>query len=160
MTKKLLNLTKIALLIFSISFLLGSCTKENTYFVDPQGDFAYVLLKDNITINANQWNWDPITGRYKASVSFPELQKNDYEAGMAVGNIYIFDNDGKENVLPLPYIRSYIENDIPFTETISCALSYDKKNVEFYIESSDKFEDPAARVKYDFKVALIFNFTY
>lgn len=160
MTKKLLNLTKITLLIFSITFLLGSCTKENTYYVDPQGEFAYVFLKDNIIINANQWTWDPITGRYKASVSFPELRQSDYDFGMAVGNVFIIGDDGKESVFPLPYIRSYIENDIPFTETISCALSYDKKNVEFYIESSDKFEDPAARATYEFKVALIYNFVY
>lgn len=159
MTKKLLNLTKVALLIFSISFLLGSCTKDN--YITPEGEFAYVLLKDNITIKANQWTWDVATARYKASVSFPELQKNDYEAGMAVGNIFITGKDGKEGVYPLPYIRSYFDSDgFPFTETISCALSYDKRNVEFYIEPSDKFEDLDAPDTYYFKVALIFNFIY
>lgn len=160
MTRKLLNLSKIALLVFSISVLLGACTKENTYYVDPQGDFAYVLLKEDIKIDISQWRWDDYTGRYKATASFPELQKSDYEFGMAIGNIYTFDKDNKESVSPMPYIRSFLSNDIPFTETISCALSYDKKNVEFYIESSDKFKDPDAPATYYFKVALVFNFTY
>lgn len=160
MTRKLLNLSKIALLVFSISFLLGSCTKENTYFVDPQGDFAYVLLKDNIKIDANQWKWDPVYKRYYAAVSFPEMQESDYEFGMAIGNIYIVDNEGKEGLYPLPYPRSYFDNDLTFTETINCALSYDKRNVEFYIESSDKFKDPEAPATYYFKVGLVFNFTY
>lgn len=163
MTKKLLNLTKVALLIFSISFLLGSCTKEyytNDVYIKPEGDFAYVFLKDNIKIDINQWSWDPASGRYKAAVAFPELKESDYEFGMAVGNIYIVGTDGKESIFPMPYVRSFLENDIPFTETISCALSYDKKNVEFYIENSDKFKDPGAPDTYYFKVALIYNFTY
>lgn len=163
MTKKLLQLTKAALLICSISLLFNSCTEEKTYYVDPQGDFAYVLLKDQIKIDANQWVWDDNTARYKASVSFPELQKNDYEFGMAIGNIYITEDANgvdTEKLYPVPYIRSYFNNDVPFTETISCALSYDKKSVEFYIEPSNKIEAPEARLTYYFKVAIVYNFTY
>lgn len=160
MTKKLLNLTKVALLIFSISFLLGSCTKENTYYVDPQGDFA-IVLNEFVNIKSGDWKWNDKTSRYEAIVSYPKLSKEEFNDGALVAGVFLPQgNSTTERLEALPYIKTwYINSDI-FTETISCALEYPTKSIIFSIQASDLAKDDDARQDYEFKVTIIKNFTY
>ena len=61
--------------------------------------------------------------------------------------------------IPLPYIRSYLINDgqnlIDFTETIGYEYSLQRKEVTFFIEPSDGFQDQDARQNYNFRIAMI-----
>lgn len=160
MTRKLLNLSKIALLVFSISFLFGSCTKENTYFVDPQGDFA-IVLNEFVNIKRSDWNWNANNNRYEAIVSYPELSAEEFNDGALVAGVFIpVGSSTTERLESLPYVKTwYVDSDV-FTETISCALEYPTKSIIFSIQASDLAKDDDARQDYEFKVAIIKNFTY
>lgn len=145
--------------LFLATLLFSACTEEKTYVVKPEGEFAIVYNK-TANISADQWRWNVDAARYEASVSYPELSTQEFEEGIVVGNVYISDSQN-DKLFPMPYVRTWIDNaNNIFTETISCSLSNDKKSVDFYIDSSDKFQDPGARVDYSFKVAIIINFTY
>lgn len=162
MIKNLLNLTKVALLAFSISLLLGSCTKEyitKEYTVNPEGDFAIVLNKF-VTIRKGDWIWNNSTNRYEAIVSYPELSKEEFDNGALVSGVFITQSaGGSESLETLPYVRTWSVDGIKFTETISCTLMY-PKSILFSIQASDLEQDPDAPQEYQFKVAIIKNFTY
>ncbi|MEN9918092.1 MAG: hypothetical protein RL662_528 [Bacteroidota bacterium] len=157
--KKYLTFTSIVLLILTSSLFLSSCTEEK--IISPSGDFAIVYNK-YATIEANQWRWSELNGRYEASVSYPELQKDEYDDGITVGNIFTINNNNVEKLHPLPYIKTWVDGNsgLLYTETISCALSFDRKAVEFYIETSDKARDDSTLDEYEFKVAIIVNLRY
>lgn len=153
----------VLLLLIASVLAFSSCTKDHYYteYVTelPDGNFAEVVTK-YVTVDANDWRWDNSFGRYKASVSFPELEQGVYDDGFAVGNIFVFEN-GKEVLYTLPYVKTYVKPDnTTFTETISCSLSADRKTVDFYIESTEKYEDNDALNTYDFKVGMVLNFTF
>lgn len=148
--------------------LFFSCTTEEyiteeyieyiTEYVDPEGEFAYVFY-DVVTIKKTDWKWDPAMQRFEASAEFPEFFRDEYDYGALVGNVFINEN-GEEKLQILPYIKTWQDGNITFTETISCALSFDKQRVFFYIQSSDLIMDEEAPQEYEFKVSIIFNFTY
>lgn len=161
MKRKLTVFTKLGFLLVSALLIFSACTEEKYYpTVYPEGDFAYVKLIDRLTINQNQWRWNDYNGRYEVSIPFSNLDENDYDVGMVVGNIFVLDENNKEYSTPLPFIRTWYKGNYPYVETISCAISYNKKNIEFYIESSDKDLNSGEPNTYEFKIALIYNFTY
>ena len=157
MTKKLLNLTKVALLIFSISFLFGSCTKEY-YTNDVYIDNPIVINFVPFTVKKADWKWNPEESRYEYFIAFPELTKHMYDNGVINASIFRIDElNNIEVQTPLPYVKHWLDgNKISFTEVISYDISYEDKSIGFYIQSSKMAPDEEAKKDYEFKVSVIF----
>lgn len=151
MTKKLLNLTKVALLIFSISFLLGSCTKE-TFIENP------VYIDQTFSnVSRDQWTWNPETSRFERSFNI-NINQHMYDDGVINVSLFFWDyNSNSEKQTTLPYTRAWIENgtNITYTETIGYEISLVSRTITFWIQTSDLYESNDSKDDYEFKLSII-----
>ena len=147
MTIKLLNLTKVALLIFSISFLLGSCTKE-TFIENPIHETEWYI--NDFNIKASDWKWDNDLKLYYADGKLPALDSEIYEKGAVIGYVY-FGTVGVDEVMSvLPYLGA----DDNY-ERIWFDVSYDLgRNVRFYYQWNNLVQIRPG--EHNFKITLIY----
>lgn len=150
MTKKILNLSKIALFIFSISFLLGSCTKE-TFIENPaietQWDVRDFVVRDNM------WLWDPVDECYYCEFTHNQLTDFVAEDGVVSVSAFI---DG--TFRPLAFTTYFYDTQSHFvSETIN--FEYGARFIRFNVTASDLFDNVNVNTfrpgTYTFKTTLI-----
>lgn len=111
----------------------------------------------NVMVKENDWHWNEKSGQWQVVANLPELTEFIYESGAALG--YLFLGNGSDEVqVPLPYVNTYYDdnNDVIFTETISCDFQLGKPSTAgFYIKASDLAKDDYAPNNYTFRVVLI-----
>lgn len=150
MTKKLLKLTKVALLIFSISFLLGSCTKE--YYTNDTIHETQWDVRDFV-VSPNMWIWDSKDECYYCEFTHPMLSEFVAEDGAVSASAFI---DG--TFRPLAFTSYFYDEQSHYvSETIN--FEYGTNFIRFNITASDLFDNvnvstfkPGA---YTFKTTLI-----
>lgn len=151
MTRKLLNLSKIALLAFSISFLLGSCTKEN--FTDVYIDNPTQWDARDFVVNENMWLWDSKDECYYCEFNHPLLTEFVAEEGAVSASAFI---DG--TFRPLAFTTYFWDEKSHYvSETIN--FEYGTNFIRFNVTASDLFDNVNVSTfkpgKYTFKTTLI-----
>lgn len=113
----------------------------------------------NITVNANDWEWNDNTSQWEAFYNLPELTEFIYENGAIISYVFIGQQGEDEVQKLLPYINTYSFTDqqgtSTFTETISADFQYgNPSTVGFFIKDSDLAKDPEAQQTYNFRIVL------
>ncbi|QIK59089.1 hypothetical protein G7050_04230 [Dysgonomonas sp. HDW5A] len=147
MTKKLLNLTKVALLIFSISFLLGSCTKDNYIDNPTQWDVRDFVVRENM------WLWDPVDECYYCEFTHNQLTNFVAENGAVTASTLI-----DATFRPLAFTTYFWDEKSHYvSETIN--FEYGANFIRFNITASDLFDNVNVNTfkpgEYIFKTTLI-----
>ena len=107
----------------------------------------------SFTVGANDWEWNPVYGRYEAVCDFPNLTQNVYKNGAIVGSIFVYEG-GIETQTSLPYSQTYNSQKGTYVETISFDTALGKMpSICFYIQTSDKL-GTALKTR-NFKITLI-----
>ena len=160
MKKNLFSITKNLLIAGIVLFLCNSCTKEYTYFIDPEGEFAHVDTQIE-TIYIDDWKWDK--SRYRAFIPI-EFYDGEYDYASISVNLFRREN-GIERLTALPYIRTYYDADadIYYTETFSYEVvdTNNLRGIYFYLQASDLSDvDYAIDVDYEVKISITYNSPY
>ena len=116
----------------------------------------------NITVNANDWEWDNNEAQWQEVVDLPELKEHIYEEGAILGYVFIGTQGADEVQKLLPYVNTYYDGDdeagnpIYFTETISVDYQLGSPStVGFFIKDSQLAQDQNAPQTYNFRIVLI-----
>lgn len=153
MNRKLFTSLFTVILILGTAFIVTSCEDITEDFVQTEWEI------ENFTVNETQWGWNDNLNRWEAKRPLPYIDDFIYEDGVVLDYVFIGTQGIDEVQIPLPYIRSYLINDgqnlIDFTETIGYEYSLQRKEVTFFIEPSDGFQDQDARQNYNFRIAMI-----
>ena len=161
MKKNLFFIMKNLLIAGVVLFLCNSCTKEYTYYIDPEGEFARVDTQIE-KIYIEDWKW--VNNRFQAFIPL-ELYEGDYDWASISVNLFRWENE-VERLTALPYIRTYyddFDNTYTYTETFSYEIvdTNNQRGIYFYLQASDLADvDYAVREDYDVKIAITYNFTY
>ncbi len=112
----------------------------------------------NITVNANDWEWNSNSSQWEAFYNFPELTEFIYENGAMIGYVFLGTQNIDEVQKLLPYIETYYNEGSgqTFTETISVDYQFgNPSTIGFFIKDSQLAQDPAAPSNYNFRIVLI-----
>lgn len=114
----------------------------------------------NITVDADDWQWNDDSGQWEAVFNLPELSEFIYESGAIISYVFIGQQGVDEVQKLLPYINTYSFTDqqgtSTFTETISADFQFSNPStVAFFIKDSDLAQDPEAPQTYNFRIVLI-----
>ena len=175
MIKKITKPLFVSLFMVLILFVGYSCGDDDTLTENEVRRMIEEALRENnqqleftqweivnITVNANDWEWDSNNERWEAIYNLPELDEFIYENGAQLGYVFIGQQGVNEVQKLLPYIETYYAGDdedgnpITFTETIS--VDYQLGNpstVAFYIKDSQLAHDDGAPQLYNFRIVLI-----
>lgn len=158
MKKKLLNLGKLALLLFAFTMIFNACTKEyyDEYYVDEQTQIYQKFFND---IQPAQWTWVEANKRYELQFSLNDLGEIPYDYGAVTVNLFSRDKNNKEIQTPLPYINTRKDNfGNIFTETLSYELSLEQRYICFFLKSSDlEFDIQGLDPIYDIKLSIFYK---
>lgn len=149
MKRKLFSSLFTGLLFLGIAFFATSCS-DNDDIVETAWNI------ENFTVEASQWSWNPANRRWEVVRQLEYIDEFIYEEGAVIGYVFLGIQNQNEVQTQLPYVKSYRLNDgTIFTETISYEYSYLTNRMTFYIEPSDGIEDAAAKVRYEFRIVMI-----
>ncbi|MDD4696818.1 MAG: hypothetical protein PHR52_04710 [Fermentimonas sp.] len=154
MKRKLFTSLLAGILFFSTVFIMTSCSDSSDDFVETSWNI------ENFSVTASQWSWNSNLNRWEAVRQLEYIDEFIYENGAVIGFVFLGTQDVDEVQVPLPYIKSFLEDDgqggvIDFTETISFEYSRLTNRVTFCIEPSDGFQDQNARQNYNFRIVMI-----
>lgn len=148
MKRKLFSSLFAGLLFIGIAFFTTSCSKDD--IVETAWDIQ------DYTVEASQWSWKPAKGRWEAEKQLKYIDKFIYESGAVIGYVFLGVQNENEVQTQLPYLKTYhLDNGEKFTETVGYEYSYLTNKVTFYIEPSDGIKDEDARVRYQFRIVMI-----
>ncbi len=146
---KVTTLTKIGLLVFSLTFVFSSCTKD--------GDDVYIdnptqwTVKD-FPVEQNMWKWDSADECYYYETNYSALTNDIAEDGAVLVSAFM------TTFRPLPFTHYfYDENGGYLAETIN--YEYWAGGIRFNVTALDLFDNTPATYlppKYLFKVTLIY----
>lgn len=158
-------------LIAAFTVVLGftvftGCTKE--YYTTEEiykGDEYYTIGSEIITrpftIEKKDWVWNDIYNRYEVVIKdVKEIDDEIYENGSIIGTVFIpeeaWDGSTYEVQKTLPFVQTYKDLAVPYTEIISFDIFYGSPTaVTFYIQASDGSPETPILAKYFFKVAFV-----
>ncbi len=151
MTKNLLKLTKVTLLVLSISLLFGSCTKEVTEEVYMDNPTQWDVR--DFVVNENMWLWDPVDECYYFQFPYSALSDFVAENGVVTVSAYI---DG--TFRPLAFTSYFYDEKSHYvSETVN--FEYTTNFIRFNVTASDLFDNINVNTfkpgKYTFKATLI-----
>lgn len=114
----------------------------------------------NITVNADDWEWNNNSAQWEAVYNLSELTEFIYEYGAMISYVFIGQQGVNEVQKLLPYINTYSvmegADTFTFTETISADFQQgNPSTVAFFIKDSDLAQDPDAPQNYNFRIVLI-----
>ncbi|MDL2215247.1 hypothetical protein LJC00_03570 [Dysgonomonas sp. OttesenSCG-928-M03] len=137
---KLTTLAKIGLLVFTLTFVFSSCTKEypveEIYIDNP----LLISFKPQEIKNTN-WSWNSERNRYEYEVEYPELTADMYDNGVLNASVFIQYNNFEVQTV-LPYLEVWdLGEPSPVTEIFSFDVSYDTRSIVYYIQYSDLNRD-------------------
>lgn len=134
--------------------------REIQDMIDQSLDGQWQIV--NITVNANDWEWNDNVAQWEAVANLPELDVRVYEEGAILGYVFIGTPGVDEVQKLLPYVDTYYGgnddngNPLYFTETISADYQFgDPSTVAFFIKDSQLARDPDAPQNYNFRIVLI-----
>jgi hypothetical protein len=115
---------------------------------------------ENFTVNSTEWEWNPDFRRWEAEKQLEFIDEFIYEEGAVIGYVFLGEQNVNEVQVQLPYLKSYLitdddDGEIMFTETTGYEYSFLTNKVTFFIEPSDGFEDPEAKVTRNFRIVMI-----
>lgn len=152
-------------LIVGLTAVLGlttftGCTKEY-YTTEEYYNVGSEVITREFTIEADAWKWNEVYNRYE--VIFEDIKEIDndiYKYGSIIGTVFIveeaWDGSTYEVQKTLPFVQSYKDLAVPYTETISFDIFYGSPTaVTFYIQASDGNPETPILAKYVFKVAFV-----
>jgi hypothetical protein len=154
MKRKLLVSIFAGILFLGTALVMTSCSDSSDDFIETAWNI------ENFNVTASQWSWNSNLNRWEAIRQLPAIDEFIYEDGVVHGFIFLGTQGVDEVQTPLPYIRSFLEDNeqggvIDFTETISFEYSHLTNRITFYIEPSDGFQDQNARQNYNFRIVMI-----
>lgn len=148
MKSKLLSFLKITFLLSTVLLISSSCTKDKWY------DSTNIYFEP-YTIRNTDWKWNDNNSRYEYIKSFPNLTSQMYDNGVINASVFLYDGS-VEVQTPLPYLKTWNENGLIYTETLSFDISYDDRTILYYIQASDmKRTDQNNIPNYEIKVSVI-----
>jgi hypothetical protein len=120
--------------------LVSSCEKNDSHSE---------LTSVELVLSTNAWILEANDSevRLVQKVPVPEITQHVFQNGTV---ICYFKHSGSKKEM-LPYIETWIENGVPYTETLS--FFYEPGSITFVLEASDAFYDPTPRA-YPIHVAL------
>lgn len=147
MKKKLSTIGKVIILLLSVTTLLSACG-EDKYYDSTEIYQSYPVIQ------ANDWIWNVDLSRYEATATlkgFDQVLYND--AGIVVSTFW---KEGDSEIQTnLPYVRTWVDESIQYSETVSYELIKGTNSIIFYIQDSDWKARPSSKIKYDFKFTAI-----
>lgn len=154
MKRKLFTSLLAGLFLTGIAFFATSCSDNNDDIVETAWNV------ENITVNASEWSWSPANRRWEVQKQLDYIDDFIYEDGAVIGYVFLGEQNVNEVQVQLPYLKSYLitdddDGEIMFTETTGYEYSFLTNKVTFFIEPSDGFEDPEAKVTRNFRIVMI-----
>jgi len=146
--KRIYHTLRISLLFLFITVGFTSCEYQEGVELD-----VHVL-----TVDFNDWVWNPNYKRYECLFEFDEITERIYEKGFVNAQIFVWEeNRGSnyETLKPLPFVQSYYDpsNRVHYTETISYDVS--PGYILFSIQLSDLYDGNQWLKTYSFKVSIM-----
>jgi hypothetical protein len=153
--KKILTQTLLGLLLVP-TLLFVSCEVND-------GDTE--MRTETFTVRARDWEWNDVYRRYEYIFDFYTLDYDMYWNGSVSAGVYMTeqgrDNQGRfeyEVFRNLPFVHSYDESGVAYTETIGFDLGAPDGRkpgtISFYIQASDLSRTDRYLTDYSFKVTL------
>lgn len=110
----------------------------------------------HFTVHLRDWDWNDVYKRYECQIDFSAINRRILDEGEVQGSVYItetgYGNRVREVIKPLPFVQSYEEGKVTYTETISFDVSL--RNITFYIQASDLSDTDKYLTDYQFKVTI------
>lgn len=137
----------------------GDDITEEYYYVGSE------IITRDYDVKKSEWGWNSVYNRYEYTKSVPEINERLYKYGTIVGTIYVIEEDATgityEVQKNLPFIQTYNNLAVPYTEMISYDIFYGDgtdPSITFYIQTSDGSGiTPILPDIYYFKLALIWD---
>ena len=144
------NFFKIAFTLCCVLLLSSSCEKKEYY--DNYYNDTDVWV-DFITIKKSDWKWNDVNSRYEV-IKYLDVSQKYYDDSVINASVFLHDGD-VEVQTPLPYLRTWYEGNITYSETLSYDVSFQDQTIAFYIQSSDLIRDDSVlpnsyQIKYSF----------
>lgn len=145
---------------------LSGCTKEyytteEIYQTDEHYYVGSEVRTRDFTIEVDSWQWNEVYNRYEVIIEdVKEIDEEIYNTGSIIGTIFIqedaWDGSTYQVQKTLPFVQTYKDLAVPYTETISFDIFYGNPTaVTFYIQTSDGNPETPILAKYRFKVAFV-----
>ena len=140
----------IILLIASL-FAFSGCTTEEIYNIrGTESSVSFFIIRKN------EWRWNSDFKRYEVVRRIPALDQFIFDDGTIVGSVFVTENNIEVQKL-IPFVQTYAEGAITYTETISMDFSINPSEVCFYIQASDLSDEDKYLKDYEFKVSLFWE---
>lgn len=155
MKTKALRSAKYAALLMVMLLIGYSCSDDPVQQIEF--DETQWVVKENITIKENMWEWNENAMHYEKFIAIPELSNFIYNSGALDAYVFIGQQGVDEVQKKLPFVYTYQDYDeqgnpildedgkpVIYTETISCDFRVvPSRGVTFYLQASDlaKFDD-------------------
>lgn len=150
---------------FGLTAFTG-CTKEyytteEIYQTDEHYYVGSEIITRPFTIEKEAWVWNDVYNRYEVVIeNINEIDDEIYENGSIIGTVFIteegWNGSTYEVQKTLPFVQTYKDLAVPYTETISFDIFYGTPTaVTFYIQTSDGSPETPVLAKYFFKVAFV-----
>ncbi|MDU1906438.1 MAG: hypothetical protein E6772_16835 [Dysgonomonas sp.] len=155
MKKNFTLFSKISLLFLSVVLAFSACTEEK-YYPTIENDDPVDFLLEFHDIVSTDWKWNDDRGRYEVVFNVPKLTKDMYDYGVINASVFVTYSDGYEVQTNLPYLETWEDNGVIFTETLKYDISYNDKTVAYYLQSSDLGRDDFYLPNYQIKLSYIY----
>ena len=146
--KRIYHTLKISLLLMLIAAGFSSCEIN---------DVGVELDVHILTVEINDWEWNPSFRRYECLFIFDEITEDVYLNGFVNAQVFVLENDGGisyETLKPLPFVQSYFDAArVPYTETISYDVS--PGSILFSFQLSDLQNNSQWLKRCKFKVSIM-----
>lgn len=152
------NFYKYLLIPCALILGLSGCTKE---YYDEHYYVGSEIITRDYTVKAKDWTWNEVYNRYECLFeNIPEIDDDLYKYGSIIGTVFVNEEDvdgyGYQVQKTLPFVQSYRDLAVPYTETISFDIQYEPRSfVTFYIQTSDGSPETPILGDYQFKVAFV-----
>lgn len=104
MKRKLLVSIFAGILFLGTAFVMTSCSDSSDDFIETAWNI------ENFNVTASQWSWNSNLNRWEAVRQLPAIDEFIYEDGVVHGFIFLGTQGVDEVQTPLPYIRSFLED--------------------------------------------------
>lgn len=135
---------------------------DDKYITEEHNYYGPDIITRDFEVLKNDWYWNSVYNRYECMIEVKEINEALYEYGTVVGTVFIKekDTDGNEYEVQknLPFVQTYKDLAVPYTEIISYDISYGSRSyVTFFIQATDGSTQSPYLMTYYFKVAFIWD---
>ncbi len=159
------RLYKHTLIIGALTIGLSGCkeykTVEEIYKTEEHYYVGSEVITRDFVIEKKSWIWNDLYSRYECTIGdVKEIDENLYKYGTIVGTLFTKEENAAGAFIDvqktLPFIQTYKDLALPYTETISFDILYGTSpEVTFFIQTSDGSMTSPLIDNYKFKIAFI-----